>query len=110
MELWQIIMAIAALMIAFVIFNYVNKTRKKTGPILSQAYLSLSEDERQYFDKDAEYERLTILYGLIGCFFVCVSITILTFNKIFAYIGIGFIVVAIIYSIVKLIELRSKKK
>lgn len=103
-------MAIASLMIAFVIFNYVNKTRKKTGPILSQAYISLSEEERQYFDSDSEYERITVLYGLIACFFVCVSITILTFMKIFAYIGIGFLIAAIIYSIVKLIELRSKKK
>lgn len=102
-------MAIASLMIAFVIFGYVNKTRKKTGPILSQAYISLSEEERQYFDKDAEYERITVLYGLIACFFLCVSITILTFNKIFAYIAIGIIIVAIIYSVIKLIELRAKK-
>ena len=109
MEIWRVIMAIASLMIAFVILNYVNKTRKKTGPILSQAYMSLSEEERQYFDKDAEYERLTILYGLIGCFFLCVSICVLTYNKIFAFIGIGFIVAAIIYSIVKLIQLRMKK-
>ena len=109
MEIWRIIMAIASLMIAFVIFSYVNKTRKKTGPILSQAYISLSEEERKYFDKDAEYERITILYGLIACFFVCVSICILTFSRIFAFIAIGFIIVAIIYSVVKLIELRVKK-
>ncbi|MBR2808659.1 MAG: hypothetical protein IKE33_00290 [Erysipelotrichaceae bacterium] len=94
-------------MIASILFNYVNKTRKKTGPILSQAYFSLPEEERQFFDKDREYERLTVLYGLIGLFFVFVALCVLTLEKIFAYTAIGILIVAIIYSVIKLIELRS---
>ena len=110
MEGWQIIISLSSLMIAAVIFNYVNKTRKKTGPILSQAYFSLNEEEREFFDKDFEYERLTVLYGLIGCFFVCVALCVLTLNKVFGFIAIGVLITAVIYSIIKLIELRSRKR
>ncbi|MBR0461341.1 MAG: hypothetical protein IJJ00_01335 [Erysipelotrichaceae bacterium] len=109
MESWQIIIAISSFCIAAVILSYVNKTRKKTGPILSQAYFSLSEEERKYFDRNAEYERLTILYGLIACFFICVALCILTLNRVFGFIGIGFLIVAVIYSLIKIIELKSRR-
>ena len=109
MEAWQIIVAISCLVIASIILNYVNKTRKKTGPILSQAYLSLSEEDRRYFDKDREYERLTVLYGLIGFFFVFVALCVLTLNKVFGFIAIGTLIVAVIYSVIKIIELNSKR-
>lgn len=109
MEAWQIIIAVILLIIAAIILNYVNKTRKKEGPILSQAYLSLSKEEREFFDTDREYERITILYGLIGFFFIFIAVAVLTINKIFAFIAIGLLLTALIYSIIKLIELRLKK-
>ena len=109
MDLWQIIIAAAAFAIAGVILNYVNKTRKKTGPILSQVYFSLSEEERKYFDKDAEYERITVLYGLIGCFFICVGLCVMTLNKLLGFIAIGILIVCLIYSLIKIIEIRNRR-
>ena len=109
MEVWQIIIATAAFAIAGVILNYVNKTRRKTGPILSQAYFSLSEEERRFFDKDAEYERITVLYGLIGCFFICVGLCVLTINRLFGFIAIGILIVCLIYSLIKIIEIRNRR-
>ena len=108
-ELWQIVLALILLVLAGIIFNYINKTRKKTGPLLSQAYLSLTEEEKQYFDKDKEYERITVLYGLFAFFFVFVAIAVITLNKIVAYIGIGILIVAFIYTITKMIEMGIKK-
>ena len=110
MESWQIIVGGLAIILSIALFKYVNNTSKKQGPLLSQAYLSLSEEERQYFDKDAEYQRITILYGLLGGFFVFVSLAIFTLMKIFAFIAIGILITALIYSLIKLIELRKNSK
>ena len=109
MEIWQIVIAAIALLIASVLFSYVNKTRKKQGPILSKVYFSLSDEEKQYFDTDSEYERLTILYGLFASFFVFVALCVITLLPVFGYIAIGVLIVALIYSIAKLIELRMKQ-
>jgi len=103
----QIIMAIACFSISFVILNYCNKTRRKKGPLLSQSYLSLSEEERKYFDTDSEYKRITIVYGLIGIFFVFVGIIILTLSKIFAFAAMAVLLADLIYMGIKLFQVKK---
>ena len=107
MESWQILIGGSSFLIASIILAYTSKTRRKEGELLSQSYLSLSDEEKKYFDKDKEYERITILYGLFGVFFVLVGITIFTMNKVFALLSIVVLGADLVYAALKIIEARK---
>lgn len=109
MSTWQIIVGVASLCVGAVILNYANNTRQKKGPLYSSSYLSLKEEERKYFDKDSEYERVTVVYGLIGIFFIFIAIMIMTLNKVFAYLAFLSLIIDLIYMIVRIISISSKK-
>ena len=107
MESWQIIVGGILFLVAALILSYTSKTRKKDGPLLSQSYLALSDEEKKFFDKDKEFERITILYGLIGVFFIFVALTILTMNKVFAILSIVALGADLMFSLLKIIEARK---
>ena len=109
MSTWQIIVGMCSLLVAGIILNYCNNTRKKEGPLYSSSYLSLSDEEKKFFDKDSEYERVTIVYGLIGIFFVFIALMIMTLNKVFAYLAFACILADLIYMIVRIIKIKSNK-
>lgn len=95
------------MIVAYLLLSYANMTRKKEGPIYSSFYLNLSEEEQKQVDTDREYKRVTILYGLIGLFFVFLGLMIMTLLKVFGYLAILCLLIDVIYFFASFSKLNS---
>lgn len=62
--------------ISVVLAIYASFTARQKGPILSNSYLWLSEEEKKKADTKAEYHMITIVYGCLSIIFLLLTISI----------------------------------
>lgn len=100
MENWQIVTGSVFGVIAILLGVYVSFTVRQKGPILSNTYIWLSKEERKNVDKKAEYHLVSVVFGLLCLTALCEMIYIFTLNTVVMFIGIGLLLVNMLYAIV----------
>ena len=90
--------------IAIALGIYASFTAKQKGPILSNSYLWLSEEEKKKADTKAEYQMLTRVFGGLALAFTMLTLEIFTTWKwtlIAMWICIAFVIIYAVYDSVK---------
>ena len=108
MEASEIVLSIIIGLIGILLITYSFFASKEKGPILSNAYLLASEEERRKLDKPAEYRLISIIFGVLGLVFILEALYILTSWIILLYIMGTLIAFDIFYAF--RVTWRSEKK
>lgn len=96
------ILSIACLIIS--IFQF-----REKGPLLNNAYLFASKQEREALDKKPHYRQSGIVFALLTLIFLCLAVeTILQTGWLLPVTWI-FIAVAVLYAILSSIKISIKK-
>lgn len=110
MSIGQIVAGCIVAFIAVLSGVYVTFTARCKGPILSNTFLFLSEEERKKADKQAEYKLVTVVFSFISAIFALLTIQIFT-SWIWLYIPIGALaIVLLVYVIVETVKTERKHK
>ena len=105
----EIVTASFTLLSAVILAIYVSYTARQKGPILSNSYLWLSEDEKKKADTKAEYRTLTIVFGSLSmiCFMLTLSIvTIWKWPMKIMWALLAFVLVYAVYDAIKSVVMK----
>lgn len=96
--------------VAIIFAVYASFTAREKGPIISNPYIWLSKEERDKFDKKAEYRQLTVVFASLALSFIMLAIYIIMGWKwSFALMWV-IIVFVIIYAFTSSVKDVIKKK
>lgn len=76
---------------------------KEKGPLLNNAYLFASEQERKTMDKKPYYQQSGIVFGLLGVIFLLITLEVLLKTGWLYYIVWAVAFVAVVYAVVSYI-------
>ena len=82
---------------------------KERGPLLNNAYLFASEQERKTMEKKPHYRQSGIVFGLLGVIFLLNAIEILLKTDWLYYIIWAVAFITIVYAVVSSIKAVIKK-
>lgn len=102
MEIVLLLISIALFVISFFQF-------KERGPLLNNAYLFASEQERKTMDKKPHYRQSGIVFGLLGVIFLLIALEMLLKIGWLYYIVWAVAFIAIVYAVVSSIKVVIKK-
>lgn len=95
--------------VAILLAVYAFFTSREKGPIISNPYVWLSEEERAKVDKKAEYRQLTVVFGCLALAFALLAIyMIFSWKWAFIMMWIVFAVV-VVYAIVSSVRDMIRK-
>ena len=102
----------ASILFAVSIFLFFLSVRSfmEKGFLFNNAYIYASEQERENMNKKQHYRQSAIVFLLLGVVFLLNALAVLLKVNWIFYIGIGVIVVTLIYAIVSSIVIEREKK
>ena len=102
----------ASILFAVSIFLFFLSVRSfmEKGFLFNNAYIYASEQERENMNKKQYYRQSAIVFLLLGVVFLLNALAVLLKVNWIFYIGIGVIVVTLIYAIVSSIVIEREKK
>lgn len=106
----KIIELIVLGVISAALLTYAFFTAQAKGPILSNTWFSLTEEERKTADKSAEYHLVTVVFGLLGFVFLLMTIQVVVAWAWLSWIKGIIMVFLIVYALVESIKTEIKRK
>lgn len=89
--------------ISFLQFN-------EKGPLLNNAYIYASKNEREAMDKKAHYKQSGIVFALAGIILTILALDMLLRTGWLFYLVIGIGVITIVYAIVSSVMIEKRRK
>lgn len=80
------------------------------GPLLNNAYLYASRDERAQMDKKPHYRQSAIVFLLLGCFFLLDGLAFLLHIGWLYWLAGAAIAAAVVYAIVSGVRIAKAQK
>lgn len=84
---------------------------KEKGPLLNNAYLFASEQERKTMDKKLYYRQSGIVFGLLGVIFLLITLEVLLKTGWLYYVVWAVTFAAVVYAVVSsIIDVKNNKR
>ena len=100
----EMICGIITGILSLILYIYVSFTVRRKGPILTNAYLLATEEEREKLDKEAEYHLVSVVYACLATTFAFLTVFLFTEWKwclTIVFLLCGFVLVYAIVQSVK---------
>ncbi len=81
---------------------------KEKGPIFNNAYIFATKEERAKMNKKPHYRQSAICFLLLTVNFILDAVAILTNIAVISYVGMAFLVVAVVYAVVSSVVIATK--
>ncbi|MBQ7647165.1 MAG: DUF3784 domain-containing protein [Clostridia bacterium] len=106
----ELIVAIAVFLIAGITAALGVMSFMERGPLLNNAFIYSSEEERKKIDKAPYYRQSAIIFCLVSVVFIIIGLSVVLQNPKIALLELPVIAVTAVYAVVSAAKINNKKK